>query len=332
LAEWAIEQGGLAELPLSLRLRLLTEVASAVAAAHQLGVLHKDLKPGNILVAADPDGEPRIKVADFGCAALLEPARLADLGITNLGFTHTAGTGDALTGTVMYVAPEVLAGQSPTSYADVYALGVLLYQLVAGDFRKPIAPGWEDDVPEPLLREDIGQAASGDPAKRRSSAAELAERLSNLDQRILERRRRDEQQHAASIRPAPAARRPSLWLVLGAASLLFLAMAAAMMWRRSFTPRVALRTVAVLPFQNAGSDASVDFLRLALPDEIASALGRVPGIAVRPFASTSRYGASDDIDLQKAAREMAVKNIVTGRFWKSGEQLHIALETIDVET
>lgn len=217
LAEWAEAQGGLAKVSYDVRLRLLIDVAQAVAAAHDIGVLHKDLKPANILVVSGMHGFWQVKLADFGSASLFEPSRLHALGITNLGFTQTAGLeNDSLTGTLMYLAPEVLAGQSPSAGADVYALGVMLYQLVIADFRKPLAPGWEADVEDPLLREDIADAACGDPAKRLNSAANLAERLLTLDQRRI---RRDELE-AAKLRAQVAerklsearARRP--WVVL----------------------------------------------------------------------------------------------------------------------
>src|SRR5216684_2365767 len=190
LAEWAAVQGGLNKISLDARLHLLIDIAQAVAAAHDIGVLHKDLKPANILVVPGANGGRQIKIADFGSASLFDPSRLHALGITNLGFTQTAGLeNDALTGTLMYLAPEVLAGQSPSAGADVYALGVMLYQLALGDFRKPLAPGWEADIRDPLLREDIADAACGDPAKRLNSAADLVERLLTLDQRRI---RRDE--------------------------------------------------------------------------------------------------------------------------------------------
>ncbi len=188
LAEWAAAQGGLNKATLDARLHLLIDIAQAVAAAHDIGVLHKDLKPANILVVPGANGSWQIKIADFGSASLFDPSRLHALGITNLGFTQTAGLeNETLTGTLMYLAPEVLAGQSPSAGADVYALGVLLYQLAVGDFRKPLAPGWEAEIKDPLLREDIADAACGDPAKRLNSAADLVERLLTLDQRRIKR-------------------------------------------------------------------------------------------------------------------------------------------------
>jgi serine/threonine protein kinase len=223
LAEWAEAQGGLERISLETRLSLLAEVARAVAAAHDVGVLHKDLKPANILVGPKPEGGWQIKVADFGSASLAEPARLRDMGITNLGFTKTdsAKTGE-ITGTLIYLAPEVLAGQSPTASADVYSLGVMLYQLAVGDVRKPFAPGWEADVADPLLREDIAAAACGDPARRLASPAELAERILSRDRRRVQQRELELAEQRAQLaerRLAEAkARRP--WVRLAVSALL----------------------------------------------------------------------------------------------------------------
>ena len=188
LEEWSESQGGLGQIPFAARLRILIDAATAVAAAHDIGVLHKDLKPRNILIAGQQGGGWRIQVADFGSASLTEPSRLGALGITNLGFTRTeTGDSKALTGTMLYLAPEVLSGHSPTASADVYALGVLLYQMAVGDFRRPLAPGWEADIADPLLREDISEAACGDTARRLTSASVLAQRLQMLEQRRVER-------------------------------------------------------------------------------------------------------------------------------------------------
>jgi eukaryotic-like serine/threonine-protein kinase len=222
LAEWAEMQGGLAKIPFETRLQLLVDVAKAVAAAHDIGVLHKDLKPANVLVVPGSDGGWQVKLADFGSASLFEPSRLQALGITNLGFTQTTSLEtQPLTGTLMYLAPEVLAGQSPSAAADVYALGVMLYQLTIGDFRRPLAPGWEAEIQDPLLREDIADAACGDAAKRLSSAADLVERLLTLEQRRIKR----DELEAAKLRAQIAerklaetrARQP--WVVLAVAAL-----------------------------------------------------------------------------------------------------------------
>ena len=88
-------------------------------------------------------------------------------------------------------------------------------------------------------------------------------------------------------------------------------------------------TVAVLPFQNMSPDRDVDFLRLALPDEIATTLSYVHSLSIRPFATTSKYNAPS-LDLEQAGREMRVTQIVTGHYQKEGDQLQITLEAVDV--
>ncbi|MDY0742920.1 winged helix-turn-helix domain-containing protein [Paucibacter sp. R3-3] len=213
LSQWAAAH--LAALDTAARVALLLGIAEAVAAAHRVGVLHKDLKPSNVLIA-DAEGLPRARLGDFGSGRLLDPDRLAALGITAQGMTLTdvAAASDS-SGTLAYLAPEVLAGQAPTTRSDVYALGLMLYQLLAGDLRRPLLPGWERDVGDALLREDIAAAAERDPAKRLAGADQLVERLRTLDARRAEVEQRvrdaaaarDAQQQLAGAR----ARRP--WLI-----------------------------------------------------------------------------------------------------------------------
>ena len=330
LSEWVESQGGLASVSWDVRLKLLMEVVRGVAAAHALDVLHKDLKPGNILVASTPDGTPQVKIADFGSASLLVPARLSALGITNLGFTQTSGIdASAMTGTLMYIAPEVYAGQTPTAASDVYALGVLLYQLAAGDFRKPLAPGWEADVADPLIREDIADAACGDPARRLPTASALAERLDAVDRRRAEHealaRREDQAASAERIRARARARRP--WLAL--AGLVVLAVVVSGLSMLGGDPS-SVRTVAVLPLQNVRSDQDIDFLRRALADEIATALTHGHGLQVRPLSAADKYENSVT-DLDTVGRALHVQNVVSGRYFKQADRLHVTLEAIDVE-
>jgi eukaryotic-like serine/threonine-protein kinase len=180
LSVWAEARGGLGSVPLEQRLELVAQIAEALGAAHSVGVLHKDLKPGNVLIKEDPTGIPRIRLCDFGSGGVLDTGRLDALGITNLGFTRTAVANQTTSATPLYVAPEVIAGQPCTVVADIYALGVVLYQLAVGDLRRPLAPGWELNISDELLREDIAAAAAGDPSRRLADAAQLATRLRTL--------------------------------------------------------------------------------------------------------------------------------------------------------
>jgi len=171
LSTWAKTEDRLATSSRAERLALFLQIADAVAAAHSVGVLHKDLKPANVMVESKPGGW-QIRVGDFGNGRLLEFDRLKALGITQLGMTVTHGVGtDPVSATPLYVAPELLAGHEPTAQSDVYALGLILYQMLHGDLRKPLVSGWERDLDDELLREDIAKATDGDPAQRLPTVA-----------------------------------------------------------------------------------------------------------------------------------------------------------------
>ena len=220
LEDWAQAQDGLDAVPLEERIELLAKIADAVALAHDVGVLHKDLKPANLLVEGEPgDWQPRL--VDFGSGRVLEPERLEALGISRLGLTVAGAETDSLTGTVLYLAPELLTGQVPTVRSDIYALGIVLYQLCVGDFRRPMSSGWEDEIDDALLCEDIAAAANGNPDLRVASARELAQRLRSRRQRAA-RRAQDiaaAQQAALNERALAAARARRPWMLAGACLL-----------------------------------------------------------------------------------------------------------------
>ncbi len=183
LKKWCEEKGGAGALPLAQRLDLFVRTCDAVSAAHSVGILHKDLKPSNVFLRLE-DGEPRPVLADFGIGLVIDPSQLADHGVTMAGFTETIGGNDSSrTGTRVYSPPELLAGKPFTVRGDVYALGVLLYQLVVGDLDRPLAVGWERDIDDALLREDVAACVEGDPDRRLASASELAERIRTLAER-----------------------------------------------------------------------------------------------------------------------------------------------------
>ncbi len=220
-AEWAEAGGRLRAMALPDRLALFLQIADAVAAAHGVGVLHKDIKASNVLVAARADFW-QIRLTDFGSGRLLDPGELERLGITPLGVTTSQALGDDSTsGTLLYMAPELIAGEPATLRSDVYALGLILYQMLVGDLRRPLMSSWERDIADPLLRADVAAATDGDAARRLDSAAELARRL-----RALEVRRREAEAFALADAAARAnadalarsrARRP--WVVATMAGL-----------------------------------------------------------------------------------------------------------------
>lgn len=199
LSTWAKAQGGIDRIPMEVRLDIAAQVADALAAAHSVGVLHKDLKPSNVLIGLTPGNGVQAKLCDFGSGGVLDLHRLEQMGITRLGFTRTIAALTHTSGTPLYLAPEVITGQPFTVKADIYALGVMLYQIVAGNFHKPLAPGWEQDVPDELLREDIAISAEGHHEARLADAARLAQRLRTLDERRRQREAEKAEQVAADL-------------------------------------------------------------------------------------------------------------------------------------
>jgi serine/threonine protein kinase/class 3 adenylate cyclase len=185
LLQWSEARGGIGEVPPDQRLEIVAGVAEALAAAHSVGVLHKDIKPSNILMSQSSGGEPQAKLADFGIGMLAEPGRLGQYNITEAGFTasNISIAESSRTGTRMYAPPESLTDVPFTIQGDVYALGVLLYQMVVGDLNRPLGVGWEREVGDDLLREDIRQCVDADRERRFRSAAELAQRLRTLAER-----------------------------------------------------------------------------------------------------------------------------------------------------
>jgi serine/threonine protein kinase len=223
----------LSAIPLETRLAIVAQVATALAAAHSVGVLHKDVKPANVLMASDTAGRAHAQLGDFGIGAITEKARLAEAGITAMGLTVDARTNMAATphGTRLYMAPELLEGKPTTMQADIYALGVMLYQIVVGDFARALAPGWERDIDDELVRADIAAAVDGDPGRRLSSAAQLAEQLATRDERrqelaemrqeLAERERQIEAAEQAQAALARARSRRRLMAAAAAVLVLF---------------------------------------------------------------------------------------------------------------
>lgn len=178
LPGWAERQGGLSAIPLETRIDIVARMASAVQAAHSAGILHRDIKPANTLMYHGESGQALPRIADFGIGAILNDDRLKEHGISKTGFTEGLTSSSAsYFGTRMYEPPECSAGAKFTKQGDIYALGVLLYQMVVADFHRPLAVGWDRDVPNDQLRATISECVQGDPALRFTDAQQLADRL-----------------------------------------------------------------------------------------------------------------------------------------------------------
>jgi hypothetical protein len=313
LAEWAARQGGAATIPLATRLDLVAQIADALAAAHAMGVLHKDLKPANVLIREDENGQPAIVLTDFGSGRALDPAQLDAFGITRMEADITSA--DATAGTQMYRAPELTAGGAPTVQADIFALGVMLFQLISGDLRRALAPGWEDHVEDPLLQLDIAASASGDPARRLGDAAELARRLRALPERRAAQRLAD-QQAAATRRALEIARARRLPVLALVGVLLIGFSASTLLYLRAERAGIRAQAATAQAKQAAARAEAVTYF---LTDDLFSAanpmLGADPNIPVKQVldaasASLDRRFPAGSVD--RASIEAAIGGAYAG--------------------
>ena len=181
LDSWSAAQPeGPAGITEEVRLEIVAQVADALQAAHEAGILHRDIKPGNILVRRTGE-EIHVLIADFGIGQIVAN-ELLTLG-TRQGFTRTVADlqRSALSGTMLYMAPEVIEGHPATARSDIYSLGVVLWQLLIGNLSAALDPAdWPSRISDPLLREDLTRCLAGSPDKRWPGAGQLAASLRAL--------------------------------------------------------------------------------------------------------------------------------------------------------
>jgi len=294
------------------------QIAEALEAAHEAGVVHRDLKPGNVLLT--PRGD--VKVLDFGLAR-----RIRDVEASTATLTR-----DEVVGTVPYMAPETLgSGPGPDARVDLWALGVILYEIVTGcrPFqesdavrlmasilqREPVRPRvLRRDMPK-WLEAVILRCLEKDPAARYPSARALLEDL--------------KQSHA----PRRAFRIPPLrgMVVPALVVAAVIGGAAALADHGCQGPGdEGIRSLAVLPLENLSGNPEEDFFAAGMTEEITTAIAQIGALRVTSRTSAMQFRGSK-LDVKSIARRLRVDGIVQGSIRRTAKVIRISAQLVDAD-
>lgn len=299
------------------------QIASALEHAHARGIIHRDLKSSNVVI----DREGNAKVLDFGLARRLPESvsgQSRESTLTSLG---------ALAGTLTHMAPEVLTGERADARSDVWALGVLLYELATGELPFTGRTAFE-----------TSSAILGDAPRPMSARVPLALRL--VVERCLVKRPDGRYQQARAVIDAlDAIRRRRAWPVIGRLLIsarrrrLYAGAGAAMLvpavviggsrLRDEFGPPPASRVsaVAVLPLTNARGDSASDYYVQGITDALIAQLGAASDVRVLSRASTMRVARTATMPAEIGAR-LGADVIVSGRLRRAAERVAIDVQLV----
>ncbi len=339
LSEW-IPKGGL---DLERFFATAVPLTDAVAAAHGRGIVHRDLKPGNVMLNRDG----RLKVLDFGLAKLVAPTDER----WSLAVARTAtleSDAGVVVGTVGYMAPEQVRGEAADQRSDVFALGVVLYELAVG--KRPFEAESTPEVLSAILRDSpppvdevrdelphhlariIRRCLEKDPARRYPSAREVCSELVDLARELETRSVLAAHAPRAAATGAAGRRR---WGIAAAA----LAAALAVAWiafevggRGSNSPVAGaggtIRSLAVLPFDNLMGDPDQDYFVDGMHEALITDLSKIGNLRVISRTSAMRYRDSTK-SLPEIARELAVDALIEGSVLRADGQVRITAQLID---
>src|ERR671915_2485310 len=314
-------------LELDSALRIAVQVADALAAAHARGIIHRDIKAGNVMVT----DSGQAKVLDFGLAKLLDEDTAHAEGIHHTELTEIG----VPYGTATYAAPEQARGDKVDSRADVFSTGVLLYEMLTGTwpFRgkttvevryavmnaaaKPLAEARAGPLPA-QLQQILDKAMAKDPRDRYQKISELRDELKKVLQQVS-----SGEQFEVTAAPArhmggsSAAQLTSKPSITEAPDTSF-----------TITEREK-KSLAVLPFKNLNNDPASSFYEFALADAVITELARIRSLVVRPSSVMSKY-QGQPVDPADVGRELNVDAVLSAGFIHIGERLPVTPQMPDV--
>jgi len=337
--------------PLELKTALLIglQVADALTAAHSRGIIHRDIKSGNVMVTA----QGQVKVLDFGLAKLLDDTEAASSGIHRTELTEVG----VPYGTATYAAPEQARGDRVDKRADIFSLGVLLYEMLTGtwpfrgkttidvrhavlhDPPRPIAEVRGNQIP-PRLQQIVDRALAKEPRNRFQNMEdfrnELRQVLQELDaaatgyQGVVP----EPPRHLAGANPVSRAVRWLKSITRSEAPTTSPNVVSSSKPGIHETPFTTIadqekKSLAILCFRNLGNDPSASFYEFSLADAVITELARVRSLVVRPSSVIARYQGQQR-DPREIGQELNVNAVLTAGFMHAGERFRVTAQLIDV--
>jgi serine/threonine protein kinase/tetratricopeptide (TPR) repeat protein len=296
-------------------LTLACQIAEGLAEAHRLGVIHRDLKPQNIMI--DPQGN--VRIMDFGIARQLAGPDLTAAGM--------------LVGTPHYMSPEQAAGETVDARTDIYSLGAILFEMVTGQPPFEGATGLA-----------VAMKHRTEPARHpRELNAEVPEELDRLILKCLAKKREERYQGAGELLSEVARIGEGISVTGPVASTSSAAAAAAAIPKPVPAPTAAprsttamseneperSRSIAVLPFKDMSPQRDQDYLCEGLAEELINALAQVKGLKVAARTSAFSFKGKE-VDIREIGRQLNVGAILEGSVQKSGNHLRVTTQLISV--
>jgi len=314
------------------------QIANALDAAHAAGIVHRDIKPDNVMLR--PDG--LVKVLDFGLAKLFEPATFISGPEASDKRSLRTNPGMVM-GTARYMSPEQARGQNVDARTDIWSLGVVFFEMLTGkspfdgetpshvivnllDEPAPSLSAHVKDIP-PALERIVNKSLCKNIDERYRTTTEFADDLKNLRVQLQDSGRLNQSMTAVANRPLPNFRN---WWRRGAIAAVTAIVLAAGVFPFLARPDKPIHSVAIVPFANNG-DAATEYLSNAISETLVNSLSQIPQLRVAPRSMAYRY-KDENVDARTIGRELGVRAVLTGRVASRGDGVEIQVDLLDTES